>query len=55
MTEEQSLLAHSPQSAPEGDAFSADGVSRRFGDVKALNKVDFTLRPGEIHALVGEN
>lgn len=55
MTEKQSLLAHTTQSAPEGHAFSADGVSRRFGDVKALNKVDFALRPGEIHALVGEN
>ncbi len=31
------------------------GVSKRFGGVKALDKVDFELRPGEIHALLGEN
>jgi general nucleoside transport system ATP-binding protein len=31
------------------------GVSRRFGSVQALESVDFTLEPGEIHALVGEN
>src|SRR5690349_14115724 len=31
------------------------GVSKRFGMVLANNQVDFTLRPGEIHALLGEN
>jgi len=55
LTEEQGLLADSTQSVPEEFAFSADCVSRRFGDIQALNKVDFALRSGEIHALVGEN
>lgn len=32
-----------------------DGVSKRFPGALALNKVNFTLRPGEVHALVGEN
>ena len=36
-------------------AFEARGVSRRFGATQALEDVDFDLRSGEIHALVGEN
>ena len=31
------------------------GITKRFPGVTALNKVDFDLLPGEIHALVGEN
>ena len=31
------------------------GISKRFGAVEALREVDFTLEPGEIHALLGEN
>ncbi|MDR2656924.1 MAG: sugar ABC transporter ATP-binding protein [Oscillospiraceae bacterium] len=31
------------------------GVEIQFPGVKALDKVDFTLRRGEIHALLGEN
>ncbi len=31
------------------------GVSKHFGGVLALREVDFTLLPGEIHGLVGEN
>jgi len=31
------------------------GVSRSFGAVQALWKVDFDLRPGEVMALVGDN
>ena len=30
-------------------------VSKSFPGVKALQNVDFTLRKGEIHALIGEN
>lgn len=36
-------------------ALQASGISRRFGAIRALTEVDFTLRHGEIHALVGEN
>ena len=31
------------------------GITKRFGDVIALDRVDFDLVPGEIHALLGEN
>ncbi len=31
------------------------GVSKSFGGVEALRDVDFSLRAGEIHGLVGEN
>ncbi len=31
------------------------GVSKFFPGIKALEEVDFTMRSGEVHALVGEN
>src|SRR5258708_30381280 len=31
------------------------GISKDFSGVKALDDVNFTVRQGEIHALVGEN
>lgn len=31
------------------------GISKQFPGVKALDKVDLTVFPGEVHALVGEN
>lgn len=34
---------------------SMRGISRTFPGVRALHNVDFTLRKGEIHALMGEN
>ena len=34
---------------------SMRGICMTFPGVKALSDVDFTLRSGEIHALMGEN
>ena len=34
---------------------SMRGISKAFGGVQALSGIDFTLLPGEIHALAGEN
>ena len=34
---------------------SMKNISKSFPGVKALSNVDFTLREGEIHALMGEN
>ena len=31
------------------------GISKQFPGVRALDNVDFTLLPGEVHALMGEN
>lgn len=38
-----------------GQVLEARGITRTFFGVRALDGVDFTLRAGEIHALVGEN
>ncbi|MBD8079461.1 sugar ABC transporter ATP-binding protein [Cellulosimicrobium arenosum] len=41
---------------PEGrPVVEMSGISIEFPGVKALDGVDLTLRPGEIHALMGEN
>ena len=38
-----------------GAVLQARGIEKSYGPVKALRAVDFTLRGGEIHGLVGEN
>lgn len=39
----------------EGAVLEMRGICKHFPGVKALQDVDFTLREGEIHALMGEN
>ena len=33
----------------------AEGISKQFPGVQALDNVDFDLRAGEVHVLLGEN
>lgn len=40
---------------PVSPLLEVRGISKSFGAVRALQEVDFTLRAGEIHALLGEN
>ncbi len=39
----------------EGAILEMRGICKYFPGVRALENVDFTLREGEIHALMGEN
>ena len=38
-----------------GPSLKMIGIGKSFPGVRALNNVDFSLRCGEIHALMGEN
>jgi ABC-type sugar transport system ATPase subunit len=40
---------------PPGSVLRAQGISKRFGGVVALDDVTFDVRPGEVHTLAGEN
>lgn len=40
---------------PHLAALELRGVAKRFGDVTALDSVDFTVAAGSVHALIGEN
>jgi simple sugar transport system ATP-binding protein len=42
-------------SDPPEPVLRAEGVSKRFGGVIALDDVSFDVRPGEVHTLAGEN
>jgi len=43
------------QAAEQTKLLSLHGLTKRFGGVTALKKVNFNLQAGEIHALIGEN
>ncbi len=47
--------AEIPRGTPGGVLLEARGVTKTFPGVRALSGVDFTVRGGEVHALVGEN
>ena len=40
---------------PPESIVELSGIAKHFGGVQALRGVDFSLFPGEVHALVGEN
>ena len=45
-------LPTAPSATPR---LTVRGLSKRYGSVQALDRVDFELRSGEIMALLGEN
>jgi ribose transport system ATP-binding protein len=40
---------------PDAEAFSVDGITKRFGATVALNSATFAVRRGAVHAILGEN
>jgi branched-chain amino acid transport system permease protein len=48
------LLARTGQPSTEA-ALSVQGLSKHFGGLKALDSVDFIIRRGTVHALIGPN
>jgi ribose transport system ATP-binding protein len=40
---------------PDNELLRLTGISKQFGGVRALDAVDFDVRRGEVHALIGEN
>ncbi len=50
-----SLTRQASSPIPPGSVLTATSISKRFGGIAALCDVDFDLKAGEIHALMGEN
>lgn len=48
-------VAGRPEAAALVPLVLARGLTKRFGDLVANDSVDFTVRSGEVHALLGEN
>jgi D-xylose transport system ATP-binding protein len=48
-------VAEEPNTNTGAPLLRCEGVSKAFGAVHALYKVDFEVRPGEVMALVGDN
>lgn len=44
-----------PETTVPGAILSATGIEKRYGGIAALRSVDFDVRAGEVHALMGEN
>ena len=39
----------------ENSYLKMEGITKIYGQTRVLNQVDFDLRLGEVHALIGEN
>ncbi|MET7241758.1 sugar ABC transporter ATP-binding protein [Methylobacterium sp. EM32] len=45
----------SPGPAPNAPALEASGLSKSFGAVEVLKRIDLAVRAGEVQAIIGEN
>jgi galactofuranose transport system ATP-binding protein len=54
-SETMSSMTDSPAIEPPEILLAMRGIRKQFPGVLALDRVDFTVRRGEIHALMGEN
>jgi len=43
------------QHALAGSMLTLDGISKRFGRVKALSDISLNIKAGAVHCLLGEN
>jgi D-xylose transport system ATP-binding protein len=48
-------LTANPITGPDGAVLTLEAVEKSFGPVRALDGVDFSVRAGEVVALVGDN
>lgn len=55
LTDWLSALPDREQDATAAPILSVKGATKRFGSVVAVDNVDFDLRPGDIHGLIGAN
>ncbi|MCA1597852.1 MAG: ATP-binding cassette domain-containing protein [Chloroflexi bacterium] len=44
-----------PLAAATGPLLCTEGLTKRFGGVRAVDAVDVAVQPGEVHALIGPN
>lgn len=51
----QGTLVAQSNSQADTPLLKMEGITKRFGENTALSRVDFDIRAGEIHALLGEN
>jgi ABC-type sugar transport system ATPase subunit len=49
------MTTHNDESTIESPVLELRAVSKTFPGVRAVDNVDFDLRPGEVHGVVGEN
>lgn len=51
----ESQLEMTSMGGKQDNILEVHKISKRFGGIRALNHIDFSVRRGEVHALVGEN
>jgi ribose transport system ATP-binding protein len=49
------MISHVTPAAVAPCLFEIAGLKKRYGATRALDGVDLSVRPGEVHALIGEN